>query len=576
MRRVATLSVSVAAIFLAAHTAQARQDVTIERMNVAPLDLWSAEGRPVGMSSDLWRGASGDLARQVLSDLPVRTLSPAYATFARRVFAQGAPAPDGFGNDTGLAGQRVRALIALGDPEAAYQILARTPNIAASSSLSRPKAEASLYLQREDEACDTERALQEDRNTTYWLKLRAYCQVRNKEMAAAQVTLDLWRSQGGKDAPFETMMTAALLGTKTRPAASLRDSLDLTLSRRLGLDLGAAIRTSGPAVAAALARDESLPLALRQQAAARAMRAGVLSFDFGRDLYIPAPVRGDAGGPPPPPSLALTLDLEALAKDLSVTGEARLVERAALSDDPIQREQAVLILLRRAQTLPDLVALSRLSAPRLKELARARMTFADPLLFSAAAALAGDVDTAKSFRVFVNVSPVATSGYSAIDVAWLDAVIAVSAGEPAQPALDALLERGLGGDARTKTRAQSAAILLAAMETPRAPAARARLAAFEQAPGKAAPSRLIGLGLAAEAGTKGDVALNTLAIAMTAAQTSPTTGPLPADRALSVMALSRVGLKEEARRLAVEGLMALLPQLEARPAPAAPVAKPKV
>ena len=117
------------------------------QVEVSPLaapDAFSTAGRETGLPAELWRGTPVEMARTVLPLLAGRPLSPAAATLARRVLATGASGPEGSRADAGLTGARANALIALGDPVAAGQILERAPGLDRSSVLSRAAAETAL------------------------------------------------------------------------------------------------------------------------------------------------------------------------------------------------------------------------------------------------------------------------------------------------------------------------------------------------------------------------------------------------------------------------------------------------
>src|SRR5207253_128381 len=89
-------------------------DVQVEPLQT--LDLFTTGGADTGLGPDLWRGTSAPLARLVLPQIAAgKPISPAAAALARRVLATGANAPEGAGTDADLAGQRLLALIALGD-----------------------------------------------------------------------------------------------------------------------------------------------------------------------------------------------------------------------------------------------------------------------------------------------------------------------------------------------------------------------------------------------------------------------------------------------------------------------------
>ena len=78
-------------------------------VEVAPLtapDVFSGGARDTGLGSDLWKGASAELARRVMPTLGTKPLSPAARALAVRVLSTGANAPDGAGEDRVLAAAR--------------------------------------------------------------------------------------------------------------------------------------------------------------------------------------------------------------------------------------------------------------------------------------------------------------------------------------------------------------------------------------------------------------------------------------------------------------------------------------
>jgi len=244
--------VLAAAVLLAlAPAAAVAQGVEVSAL-AAP-DAFSVPGRSTGLPATLWQGASVDTLGRVLPLLAAKPVSPAAAALGRRVLATGAPGPRGVGADGGLTAARAEALSALGDPKAASEILLRAPGRDRSAELSRAAAESALLAGDDARACATEEALTVGREEVYWLRLRAYCQAIAGQTAQAQLTFDLAQT-AARDAVFGRLMSAKLAGAGSPGAPSLRNGLDLALSRNLGLDLTAA--KPAPAVAAALAGAE--------------------------------------------------------------------------------------------------------------------------------------------------------------------------------------------------------------------------------------------------------------------------------------------------------------------------------
>lgn len=537
-------SVSAAAA-LAASPAAAQ----VRSQPLTALDLWSTSGRDTGLGSDLWRGTAAELARAVTPGLADKPLTPAFAELARRVMATGAQAPDGGGEDRSLAAARVRAILALGDPEAASNLMARTPQVETSEALSRVKAQAALLRGDTRQACETGRALQESRESDWWLRLRAACHAMSDEAAAAQVTMDLWRQQGGRDAAFERLMGRALGGGGDAPKAVLADPLSYSLSRTLDLDLAGSLGEAPWSVLAAIARDSSAPAGVREEAASRALRGGAVPPEAVRSVFTPsravgAPSLTDGGAPPIPIDVATASALAGSA------GEAALLTIATGSRDHSERQAALSALLGRAKTAFEFQALARLALPSLQSVSRNGAPLSDPMVFASALASAGDGETALAVRSAIEQGGVA--GPNAHDLALLDAMIAVAGGGSSGPVLDRLVERGTVGDARARARAQAAAVLLASTGAPMSAFARSQFATFDTPPARTTPARLAVLARAGEEGRKGEAALVALSINL-----QQPAGPSVGDRALIVSALQRAGLSADARRIALEGLVLL-------------------
>jgi hypothetical protein len=250
-------------------------------VQAAPLqapDLFSADaGKPTGISSDLWKGASPDLARTVIPMAAAKPLSPAAAAFATRVMSTSANAPEGVGSDADLAAARIGVVLSLGDAVGARTMLEHTPGVRQSAALSQVAAEADLVLGREDEACSLVDTLAAGKDAPYFRRLRTYCLVKAGDKGGAQLAYDLTTEQA-KDDIYKRLMGAAVSGAAApgQPGASqpasLRNGLEYALSKHLGLDLAPALDKAWAPIAAQVARDASAPAELQAAAAARLAR----------------------------------------------------------------------------------------------------------------------------------------------------------------------------------------------------------------------------------------------------------------------------------------------------------------
>ncbi len=257
------------AALLAAPCAQAQVQV----QSLAAPDLFSVGAEHSDLPPGLWQGSSAALARLVLPELAQRPLTPAAAALARHVLSAPAMAPDGAGDDADLAGARAQALLALGALDVVAAILDRTPDLQRRPALSQAAAQAALIRGQDDQACATGDGLAQDRDRGFWVRLRAYCQARAGQAAAAQLTLEL-AAQQAHDAQFERLM-AALLAGKDAGAPALDNGLDLAISRRASVAWTQGMAGAATPVAVFIARDPGAPAAMRLEAAARAARLGL-------------------------------------------------------------------------------------------------------------------------------------------------------------------------------------------------------------------------------------------------------------------------------------------------------------
>jgi hypothetical protein len=340
----------------------------------------------------------------------------------------------------------------------------------------------------------------------------------------------------------------------------------MTLSRALKLDFTAAMAQAPAAMVVAISRDEAADPALRMAAAERAVRMGAnvsTVYDTSTSQPLPAPNpsgESDLAAPPP-------INVPALLAISGAATEARLLAIGRETLDLTQRDQVVVGLLKRARSLEDFVALSRLSRPLIASLVEAQVPSADPVLLASAAVLAGDPVSARRLRQAIPTDLVNET------ILTLDALLAAATppSAPGQAAVvAALVDAGLSPVSDlTRLRRQGAAALTAALLEPLPATIRTQLAQYTLPKHEAATSRLMALDMAADAQMKGETVLAVLAIA----QSAGANGPNIADRLSIVRGLQRVGMSDEASAFAIEG-MVLMQGYSAPPPAPKPVSKP--
>lgn len=389
MRSQSTLALLLAFGFAA--PAAGQEEVKVQ--SLAAPDYFSTPAADTGLPGDLWKETSPDIMRDVLPRLGgAKPLSPAFASLARRLLSTGANGPAGAGDNVDMGAQRALALIALGEAKGANAILDRATGAAGSSALSMAAAEAALIAGDDDKACRVQDALTIDRGAAYWLRLRAFCQLKAGQADAAQLTFQLVQQATPKkqegDADYARLMGAALAGTPPG-AANLKNGVNYALSRRLKLDVqsAAAVASAAPALKA---------------------------------LIKPS---GDLSGVAP-------------GADLTA------------------QEASDLAFLRQAKTLPAFVDAAHAAAASVAALAAAGAPLQDPVLMARAALAAGDVDSARAIRGRLVQDSI--PGASATDLAILDALIAAASGKVDNQVLDNLVARGASSGAKSAAQPAAA------------------------------------------------------------------------------------------------------------------------
>ena len=523
----------------------------VQEQSLQSLDLFSPAGRATGLPSTLWRGASASLARREIPALANHPTSLALTVLAWRVLSTGANAPKGAGEDAGLAGARVRALLALGDLKAASAIVAHTPNLAADPVLAQAAADVDLLAGRADQACALLDSLAQGRELPYFVRLRAFCLAEAGKMNEAQLALDLASQGPGKDAVFARLLGAEIAGVAPTGMGAADTPLNLALSRKLKLDLSAAVADAAPAALESLATDATQAPETRWAAAYRGLRLGVVSADAALATYTTAPAAPATPAPDVPPQRKarphLTLrptPAQALAS--AAANEAEAVRQLAAAPDAAARVLAINVLVGRAGA--EAAGPARLAQKALAAINPEGLAPRDRLMLARTAVLAGNLKEAERFRLTLKTDE--PDAVSAVDLALADAMISAGHGKADRAVLDRLVDRGAMGD----RACQAAAAILAGLADPGAgeimgEEARAQFASFDIGPSGPA-ARMLALDGAADAGVLGDVALFALE--------SGREGPLrPADRARIVHALAKTGDRRDAALTALEGLAAL-------------------
>ncbi len=231
-----------------------------------------------GFAPALWQGSPRGPVAARIAQLPVAPNSPAMQSLMRRLLLTSAQPPAGetpAGEPSFLA-QRLAKIVGSGWLEEGAMLAAQSARDDMHARMAA--AEAFLLQGREADGCSEVTGGGKSWADPYWLKLRTLCYVVQGENAAANLTLDVMRERAIEDEPFFALATALVEGGAAPPVNALPKptGVHIALLARAGKPAPASLAAWVPATT--LLAQSNDPL-LRLAAAERATAAGLLPAD---------------------------------------------------------------------------------------------------------------------------------------------------------------------------------------------------------------------------------------------------------------------------------------------------------
>ncbi|HET6619636.1 MAG TPA: hypothetical protein VFG64_06825 [Dongiaceae bacterium] len=286
-----------------------------------------------GLGAGIWQGSSGAELIALIPKLPAPQTQPSLRDLQLRLLLTKAAGPNASVGIDPLVPLRAERLHAMGFSTEAMLL---TRGVAAAAVDPRDAFEKALTAQDTDTACAKvdEAIAGQQIMDLYWRKALVFCQIARRQSDQASLGLDLLRETAGKDAATKDFiaLAAVLLGegkAKKLKLVSTPDPLLAAMMSKAGLKPGAVQsaeppKPTGLAGAAAAARDDSLPLNARIEAAELAFGGGLVTADELTALYRQAKFTGDPLAMPDSPMM-----------------RAQLYQAADQAFDPVRRAQFV-------------------------------------------------------------------------------------------------------------------------------------------------------------------------------------------------------------------------------------------
>ena len=241
-----------------------------------------------GFGAKMWQGTPRSLVDQLLPKLPANVVSPAMRGLMRRLLLTPAAAPEGASPGGSLILERVRILAAMGDQAGVTGLLEAIPGRANNPTLLRLETDVRFLGNDNARACSTAAGQVREGRDTYWLKAFSFCQALAGEVGKAQLASSLLREIGEEDAVFTQIMERFAGGPPT-PLASLRNPtpLHIAMARAANVQLPKDIvGASTPGMLRTISISPNAPIDVRLDAAERAETAGALPTEALRQLYM--------------------------------------------------------------------------------------------------------------------------------------------------------------------------------------------------------------------------------------------------------------------------------------------------
>ncbi len=278
---------------------QGVQGIEINRLDEIPPEAIGTLGpEDGGFGIDMWRGTSRGVIEGLLQRLPAHMSSRAMRDLTRRLLLSVAPPPAGkpaalasatlgasgltaqdSAMPVGLLVLRARLLAGLGEVPAVVSLLSVVPGHVAQESLERLYVEALFLSHERDEACRrVGNAIAVYHELPFWQKSMAFCNMAGGDLDRGMLGLDLLREQGLTDDPLYFALANRFIGAKgPLPAADSLTPLHIAMLHAAEAPLPTgALEGAGPGLLYAMATDPNLTPAERSAAAVRACAQGII------------------------------------------------------------------------------------------------------------------------------------------------------------------------------------------------------------------------------------------------------------------------------------------------------------
>lgn len=276
--------------------------ITVNRLEAVDPDAIGLIGEDQGgFPLTLWRGAQWSVVSGLMPRMPAGLGSPALRDMARRLLVSRASVPVGKPLDASFVALRIERLLAMGDVGNALALLKIAPDERRDEALARTRIEALFFDSNNADACKAVLNAIRDYSGLYWSQAQAFCLALSGSHARASLIADLLRERENEIEKVFFAAIDALAGAKggESPALTAPSALHLSMMRAAGFRFPAEIvQTAQASVLRVVALAPNAALDIRLIAAEKAHRIGALTDDEIMRFYMSIPFsKAELSGP---------------------------------------------------------------------------------------------------------------------------------------------------------------------------------------------------------------------------------------------------------------------------------------
>ena len=276
--------------------------ITVNRLETVDPDAIGLIGVDQGaFPLNLWQGAEWSVVSALMPRMPAGLSSSTLRGMARQLLVSQASVPAGKPLDASFVALRIDRLLAMGDIGNALALLKITPDERRDESLARTRIEALFFDNNNADACKAVRRAIRGYSGLYWSQAQAFCLALSGEHARASLIADLLRERENE---IEKVFFAAIdaladvTGVES-PTLTAPSALHLSMMRAAGFRFPSEIvQTARAAVLRAVSLSPNATLDVRLIAAEKAHQIGALDDEEILRLYSSIPFsKAELSGP---------------------------------------------------------------------------------------------------------------------------------------------------------------------------------------------------------------------------------------------------------------------------------------